>query len=245
MKTDCMIIHLERAHARFPQVESTIDMLPLKSHVLAAVDGEQMSESHSQAYVRKLLRPHYPFKLRKSEVATFHSHRACWQKIIDEGLDAALILEDDLKLNPKVFLQALDLAMASIQPGDFVRFPIKVRENALRDIASSGSIRLQKYDRVGLGMVAQIVTRDAAKALLIATERFDRPVDTFLEMQWVHNVRVLTVWPSGVSEISSELGGSLISRTSGVFERVRREVLRPLYRRKIRTLSRRTLNASD
>src|SRR5690606_485422 len=114
VKADCIIIHLERAHARFPQVEAIIDMLPLKSHVLSAVDGEQMSKQHSQAYVRKLLRPHYPFRLRKSEVATFHSHRACWQKIIDEGLDAALILEDDVKLDIKVFIQALDLAMANI-----------------------------------------------------------------------------------------------------------------------------------
>ncbi len=89
-----------------------------------------------------------------------------------------------------MFLKALDLAMSNVQPGDFVRFPIKVRENALEDIASTGSIRLQKYDRIGLGMVAQLVTRDAAMALLAASEKFDRPVDDFLQMSWVHNVHV-------------------------------------------------------
>lgn len=242
MKTECMIIHLERAHARFPQVESMIDMLPLKSHVLAAVDGEQMSEPHRQAYVRKLLHPDYPFQLRKSEVATFHSHRACWKKIIDEGLDAALVLEDDLKLDPEIFPRALDFVMSNIQLGDFVRFPVKVRENAHRSLASIGSIRLQSYNSIELGMQAQLVTRDAAKTLLAATQKFDRPVDTFLQMHWVHNVRVLTVWPSGVQEISRELGGSLISRKSGFGERIRREILRPLYRRKINSLSKRNLD---
>lgn len=244
LKTDCLIIHLERARARLPQVEATKDMLPLRTHVLAAVDGQQMSETQSRSYCQKLLRPYYPFELRPSEVATFHSHRACWRRIIDEGLDAALILEDDLDLDPEVFLPALCLAMANAQPGHFVRFPIKLREVAIREIATSDPIRLQSYDRIGLGMVAQLVTRGAAKALLAVTEEFDRPVDDFLQMQWVHGVRVLTVWPSGVREISNELGGSLISRKSGIFEKLRREILRPIYRRKMRSSARRNLDAS-
>lgn len=234
-----MIIHLARARARLPQVEATADMVPLRSHVMTAVDGQQMSDAQSQAYVRKLLRPTYPFRLRQSEVATFHSHRACWQRIVDDDLDAALILEDDLELDPEVFPKALDLAMANIQPGDFVRFPFKLRENALHEIASAGAIRLQSYDRIALNMQAQLVTRDAAKALLAASETFDRPVDSFLQMQWVHHVRVLTVWPSGVREISGELGGSMIGRKNGLADKLRREVLRPLYRRRIRTLARR------
>ncbi len=244
LKTDCLIIHLERARARLPQVDATKGMLPLRTHVVAAVDGQQMSEAQSRSYVRKLCRPYYPFQLRPSEVATFHSHRACWRRIIDEDLDAALILEDDLQIEPEVFLPALDLAMANVEPGDVVRFPIKLREEAIREIASSGPIRLQSYDRIGLGMQAQLVTRGAAKMLFAATEEFDRPVDDFLQMQWLHHARVLTIWPSGVREISSELGGSLISRKSGFFEKLKREILRPIYRRKMRALSRRNLDAS-
>ena len=243
MRTDCLIIHLDRAHARLPQVKATKDMLPLGTHVVAAVDGQQMSDRFSRAYRRRLRQPYYPFQLRSSEVATFHSHRACWKRIVDDGLDAALILEDDLALDPDVFLHALELTSANIAPGDYVRFPIKLREDAIREIASSGAIRLQSYDRIGLGMQAQLVTRGAATTLLAATQEFDRPVDDFLQMQWVHGARVLTVWPSGVSEISSELGGSLISRKSGFFEKLRREILRPIYRRKMRILARRNIDA--
>lgn len=243
MKIDCMIIHLERAHARLPRVEAAVDMVPLRSYVVAAVDGQQMSDEQSQAYVRKLLRPTYPFPLRQSEIATFHSHRACWKKIVDDDLDAALILEDDLQLDPEIFPKALDLAISNVQPGDFVRFPIKLRENALHEVASAGSVRLQSYDQIALGMVAQLVTRDAAKALLAASRKFDRPVDNVLQMQWVHDVRVLTVWPSGVHEISAQLGGSLIGRKSGLVEKIRREILRPIYRRKIHTLAKRYSHA--
>jgi glycosyl transferase family 25 len=86
-------------------------------------------------------------------------------------------------------------------------------------------------------MVAQIVTYDAARRLLEKTERFDRPVDAYLQLRWKHEVRVLTLWPNGVREISSVLGGSLIQEKSNV-DRLRREVLRPLYRAKLGTYAR-------
>jgi len=245
VQTDCLIIHLERAHARLPQVRAMMDMVPLPAQIVEAIDGQNMSAAQSHAYRLRHLRPRYPFPLRPSEVATFHSHRTCWRKIIEDGLEAGLILEDDLHLDPEIFPKALNLAMSHAQQGELVRFPIKMRETPLRDIAPNGPIHLHSYDTIALGMVAQLVTRDAAQALLAATETFDRPVDSFLQMQWIHHVPVRTVWPSGVREISNELGGSLISRKSGPLERLRREVLRPLYRRKIKALSRRYLNDAE
>jgi len=233
MKTQAMIIHLQRAAARRARVAALQDMLPLPSHVIDAVDGQQLTEPQAQSYARRLMRPSYPFVLRPSEVAVFHSHRRCWQRIIAQNLDAALILEDDLRLDPEVFPRALSLALNHLRPGDFVRLPIKDRGTPVKEVASDGEMRLQTYDRVGLGMVAQIVTRDAAQALLAASEQFDRPVDDFLQMQWLHGVRVLTVWPTGVQEISSELGGSMIGRKSGRIEKLWREVLRPIYRFKM------------
>jgi glycosyl transferase family 25 len=90
---------------------------------------------------------------------------------------------------------------------------------------------------VGLGMHAQIVTYDAARRLLESTESFDRPVDAYLQLRWKHGVRILTLWPNGVREISSSLGGSLIQEKSNV-NRLQREVLRPLYRAKLDIYSR-------
>ena len=63
---------------------------------------------------------------------------------------------------------------------------------------------------VPLGMCAQLVSRAAADRLLAATSRIDRSVDTFLQLRETSGARVFTAWPSGVSEVSSELGGSTI-----------------------------------
>lgn len=245
MKAKCLIIHLERAVKRQPTVRTTLEMMPLPSEVVWAVDGERMSEAEARAYVPKLLRPIYPFTLRPSEIATFHSHRACWKKIVEENLDAALILEDDLDFDPEVFPRALDLALFHCRPGDFIRFPIKLRETARKEVGAQNEIHLQVYDKVALGMVAQLVTREAAVKLLSITERFDRPVDNVLQMLWLHDLRVLTVWPTGVQEISAQIGGSLIGRKSGFVEKIRREIMRPIYRYRINALAKRYTHERD
>ena len=242
MDLDCFIIHLERATDRAPQVAATRAALPLRCHVLPACDGQSMTEAEARAHVPGARKPRYPFALRPSEVATFHSHRACWRRIVDQRLPAALILEDDLELDTTRFLPALDLARAHAQDGDFVRFPIKRREDAGEVIAHHGETRLARHDSVALGMVAQFVTHGAAQKLLETSRTFDRPVDTFLQMTWVHGVRVLTAWPTGIEEVSARLGGSLVQRKEGIGAKLRREILRPIYRRRIAAMARRHPN---
>lgn len=229
-KTGCFIIHLERATARLAQVERLRQELPITPSIMKAVDGASMAGTQKTHYKRHLLRPSYPFPLRSAEVATFLSHRACWQAIVDQGLDAALILEDDVALEEPAFSRAFEAAQAHMVQGDLVRFPIKLREKPGETLSADGDPCVMVPQSIGLGMQMQIVTRDAARVLLEKTRHFDRPVDTYLQMRWDHGLRVLTVWPSGVREISADLGGSLIGKRKGLWDRIRREILRPLYR---------------
>lgn len=242
MDLDCLIIHLERATGRAVQVASTAAALPLRCHVVAAVDGQSMTGSEARAYAPGMLRPRYPFAMRPSEVATFHSHRACWQRIVDADMSAALVIEDDLQIDLEAFLPALALAIDHAKDGDFVRFPMKRREDEGEEVARDGSARLSRHRTVALGMVAQLVTQGAARALLDATPKIDRPVDTFLQMTWEHGVRILTAWPTGIEEISAQLGGSLIGRKEGILAKLRREVLRPIYRQRIAKMARQHSN---
>jgi GR25 family glycosyltransferase involved in LPS biosynthesis len=235
------IIHLERAENRRDQVAALRAALPCPSEVVWAVDARAPAAMTGPGMAKAVpvhLSPRYPYGLRETEVACFHSHRKCWQKIVDEGVAAALILEDDIALDPVIFPAALRLALGAIQPGDVIRFPYKRREDAGRVIATADGITLRLPQEVALGMQAQIVTRLAAERLLHATARFDRPVDCLLQMPWEHGARVLTLWPSGVSEHSADLGGSTIGHKATGWDKIRREVMRPFYRRRIAQLSR-------
>ena len=235
---DCLIIHLDRSLERKPQVRKLKKDLPYRTKIVEAVDGSKPNNDFSNSYIPRILRPHYPFSLRSAEIACFQSHRKCWQEILDRGLKAALIIEDDVDIIDGEFTAAVKLAMTEIKMGDLIRFPMKPREKPRNRSVKRDNISIFEPTVIGLGTQAQIVTYDAARQLLEKTEHFDRPIDVYLQLRWKHEVRILTLWPNGVRERSSSLGGSLIGKERSNGDKLRRELLRPLYRAKLNIYSR-------
>ena len=231
------IIHLDRSRQRAPQVGRLMAGLPVEAEVIEAVDGNSLSQAEiDRVYRPRLHSPAYPFTLSKFEIACFLSHRKAWAAIVDQGLDAGFIIEDDVALDEN-FSAAFSAASACLSPGTFIRFPFRDREQG-ETVFARGGAKVIRPQHVGLGMVAQLVSREAAIRLLKATETFDRPVDTMVQMDWILHLEPLAVLPGGVSEISSTLGGSSIKRKARFSDKLAREVLRPLYRAKVALYSR-------
>lgn len=231
MSVAAFIIHLERAAKRGEHVRGLIERLPVKAEILDAVDALEMGEGDiTPVYARSLHSPYYPFELRKSEVACFLSHRKAWAAIVDRQLDAGLIIEDDVEVDAG-FAAQLKLAIDTVQPQDYIRFPRWPRGEAGTEIVRDGANSIIEPELPGLGMQMQLVGREAASALLAATERFDRPVDTTIQMRWLHPMRVLSARPITIREIDFDLGGSIVQgKNKTLLGRLKREVLRPWYR---------------
>ena len=109
-----------------------------------------------------------------------------------------------------------------------------------REVFRNDQIRIIIPNPIGLGMVAQLVSFDAAQKLLAATEQFDRPVDTTVQMRWVTGLQPLAVIPGGVKEISAQLGGTTIQHKKSFSDKLAREILRPIYRMRVRRFSARS-----
>ncbi|MBB5702327.1 GR25 family glycosyltransferase involved in LPS biosynthesis [Ochrobactrum daejeonense] len=231
------IIHLERAGDRRPQVEKLIEKLPVEAEVVDAVDGRSLDAATiARVYRRSVHKPRYPFQLSTNEIACFLSHRKAWQAIVDQELEAGFVIEDDIELTSQ-FQTAYAAACEVLSVDSFIRFPFRERETG-REVLSERDVRIIEPAPVGLGMVAQLVGREAARNLLAATEIFDRPVDTTAQMNWITGLRPLSVLPGGVTEVSARLGGSTIQKSRSLPDKLKREILRPLYRWKIKSRSR-------
>jgi GR25 family glycosyltransferase involved in LPS biosynthesis len=222
--------------AREAQVRAIRDACPVPSTVLEAVDGRALDGAQrARVFLPDRHRPAYPFPPRPGEIGCFLSHRAAWQAIIDRGLDAALILEDDVELRRPRFDPAFARACEAVRAHGLVRLPLMERAGA---VARARSVPMVSRPFVlPLGTQAQVVSAGAARRLLDASEPFDRPIDVFLQMRWVTGVPSCVVSPSGVHDATSRVGGSTIQARGKPFvEVLSHEIRRPLYRAAIRAL---------
>lgn len=222
---------------RRAQAERIATACPIPCTILDAVDGRTLPEATRDARCgRALHRPRYPFALRPAEIGCFLSHRRAWQEILDRDLDGGLILEDDVDLDEPGFGRALEVAFDALRSADLVRLRLMHRTDARRRRRTVSMIDWPIV--TPLGTQAQVVGRAGASRLLAASQRFDRPVDVFIQMRWVSGIAACEVSPSHVRDLTVGLGGSTIqSRGRGITAQISRSLARARYRACVRWLS--------
>lgn len=239
-KYKSFIIHLQRATGRKAQVRDLISKSPFEAEIVDAVDGAKLSQAEIDACFseKPLWQPVYPFGLNVGEIGCFQSHRRVWQKIVDQDLTAGLVLEDDVQIDPVVFEPALDAAKTWVQDFGYIQFQVREVAPDSPEVGQIDSYRLLRPVPTILRTSAQLVSNATAKRLLEVAARFDRPVDTFMQMYWKTGVRLVCVVPAGVADRTQETGGSTLSLKRPMRAKILRELKRFNYRRKILRLSR-------
>ena len=240
MNLKAFIIHLDRATARKPIVAELTAALPMPTEVFSAIDGAALDHDALYANVTRKshVRPHYPFELSKGEIACYKSHRAVWQKIVDEELDAGIVFEDDAVIDPAAFGPALELAKMHIDEQGVIQFQTRPIAGAAEAVAQDDGVKLLRPPVVLLRTTAYIISKAAAARLLAATQVIDRPIDSLLQLTRVTGQPICVVAPSGVSEVSDAIGGTTIQkRGKSNAERISREFQRARYRWAVRRAS--------
>ena len=241
MKLEAFIIHLDTAHSRRDNVKQLISKCPVSARIHPAVDGSFITEHEiDQVYRPNLLEPTYPFTLNAGEIGCFLSYRSVWKRMLNEKLDAALIIEDDIQINTDIFNSAFTLGNNYIVELGYIKFPIKFRKCIQRNIEYNNNLILCEQEVIPLGTHCQIVSSKAANIMLEITKYFDRPVDTFQQLRHITNQRIYTVFPNGVADNSNQLSGSMIHNSKPMIEILSREIKRYKYRSHINILSARS-----
>ncbi len=238
------IIHMSSSTARRPNADQLCADLP-NAELFEAVNGRDPDQIVGvDLHPGDLHRPHYPFELRPAEIGVFESHRRIWRKLVEEEIDLAIIAEDDLRIDPARTAEAMDLLRTVATPEHYIRLPVKQRETPAETLVERNGLQLVLPKVIGLQCVCQMVGRHAAERLLAATNRIDRPVDTFLQMHWLTGQPIHTLLGCGNREVAGEIGGSTIQTKPPITDKLTREVERAIYRARLHLHPQRPLASS-
>jgi glycosyl transferase family 25 len=220
MNYKIFIINLDRSVERYTHALAQLSAWPeLPVERISAADGRLMSDTElNQYYAEDLNRQHFHKLLKAGEKGCYISHIRCWQQIVAQQLDFAIILEDDF------ILQAdLPQLIASIQalatPYHYLKLamPNKQQPVLTRQPMLNG-FSLVDYKKMPVSTVAQVVSQQGAALLLAKAVPFYRPIDVQLQYSFELGIRAQGIQPQAVRP-ELEFESNIYSKHTDVVDR--------------------------
>jgi glycosyl transferase family 25 len=231
MKAKVFLINLDEREDKFQSVKGRLDALGVDFERISAVRGSELTEDVIKSvYDASKNSKRYLKTLSVGEIGCYMSHRMAWQKIVDEQLDLAVVLEDDALILDgfNAFLtsvtQLVNWDYIKLQGGRGGR---KTKES----LRISGESSLVRYDKTPTSCLAQAISFQGAQKLLKNSQRFYRPVDVDIQLFWEKDIDVLGLDPKIVdkanfdSDIDFQSKGCGRAQKSGFWKRLKYRIV--------------------
>jgi glycosyl transferase, family 25 len=211
------VISLERAVERRGYMKSLVSKLGFTANIVSAVDGRKLNPEQRARYSSARARRVYGCEMSDSEIACYLSHLSIYSRMLEQRIDCALILEDDISsvsdLKPIVD-EVMKLPKGSWQVVRLQSTKKSVAQpNEARDagepVAKVGDREIFRLRTSVLGGCAYLIRLGAAAAMLARSEQIDMPIDQTLDRYWENGIipyvlRPMPVWHEDLFE--SEIG---------------------------------------
>ncbi|XPF93473.1 glycosyltransferase family 25 protein [Colwellia sp. RE-S-Sl-9] len=190
------VINLDRSLDRLKSSESQLKDCGFKFERISAVDGKELvSDEIQKHYCKKKNNKEYHKELTRGEIGCYLSHRKVWQKIVDDKIEYAIILEDDFAIEGNI-----NKTISTLNRIDFEWDYIKLAtyKKRTRNIAFSqpiNNMHLVLFNKAMAGTCAQAVSYSGAKKLLLNSAQFGRPIDIDLQYWWEKNIELFALLP--------------------------------------------------
>lgn len=97
------VINLKRSPHRRAHMEKQLKALQLSYEIIDATDGSALSEAELETlYDKEASLQHLTQPITRNEIACADSHLRIYERIVNQKIPYALILEDDVTLDPRI-----------------------------------------------------------------------------------------------------------------------------------------------
>lgn len=190
------VINLDSSVDRLISSELRLKDCGFKFERISAVNGKELlNDEIEKHYCKKKNNKEYYKELSRGEIGCYLSHRKIWQKIVDDKIEYAIILEDDFAI-----VGDINKTISTLNSIDFEWDYIKLAtyKKRTRNIAFSqpiNNMNLVLFNKAMAGTCAQAVSYSGAKKLLLNSSKFGRPVDIDLQYWWEKNIELFALLP--------------------------------------------------
>lgn len=157
------IILLGRDERRRRNVQRVIAEAGLDAEIFPAVDGLELTSADVERLVRRgRLDAERAPGLKRGQIACALSHVGVLERVLARGLERALVLEDDVRLEPD-FSGRLDAALRETPPDFDLLYLYDGYPDSSTPVPGASHVRASGYP---LGAVAYAVSRKGASRIL-------------------------------------------------------------------------------
>jgi len=204
------VINLNRATDRWQRVCNILEHEGVDYERIEAVDGQ-----YEQALCDESTEFPVPFSkwfrpLTRGEVACSLSHRKAWNRIVEQKLAYALILEDDFILQASDWQQVLNASFNLPQEFDLIKLSRAEEKNLMQVEAITKKYYLARSYPIPIDALATLVSQQGATKLLSNIKKVQRPIDFEFKNYWEYGLRIYSIYPNLFAQVELEIMDSYI-----------------------------------
>ena len=210
IKHKVFVINLEDYKERFDFVNGLLANYGIVSERVDGVYVDSLpKECIRSVYSPSINRKSYVRKLHKGQIGCYLAHMNAWRRIVEEDLDYAVVLEDDVKILED-FPAALKFLDENFGSWDFVRIAENSKMKKIFAEKKYEYFSFVQYINLPGGATGYAISKASAKKLLDNLIPFGMPVDVNIQYYYKYGVRVDSLRPPIIS--NCEFGENSVLR---------------------------------
>ena len=204
MNVPIYVINLERDRARRDYMQSTLAALGLAASFAPGVDGRQLDAAALARYDRARCLEVYGSDMRPGEIGCYLGHYRLYERLLREGVELALILEDDVQIDPSLptlmaeiaALRDLDWSIIHLRSGrGRVNNPVgrAFRGHCLAQFSTGQQLHLLRTHVLSGG--AYFINTQGLRRMVEFGRRIFLPIDHTMDRYWENGILPMVVRP--------------------------------------------------
>lgn len=207
------IINLDSSPERYLHAEQQLQALGIQPQRFRGVYGKDLNSAEVDAcYDKSANLQYFRRSLSPGEIGCYLSHRGVWQMMVEQNIELAIVLEDDIEVDPRL-PQAMT-QIASLHGWDHIKLSDDRNAAGFQSKQLENNFSLVNFKQVPNCTTGYAVSLSGAHKLL-SRKKFFRPVDIDLQFGAELDLQLFsllpyTIWPSTKfdSVINQISGGS-------------------------------------